>query len=501
MTRLPRSTLTGGRLLAHNVLWNATGHLLPLLVGVWATPSLVHGLGVERFGLLSLAWALIGYFSLFDLGLGRALTVLAADHFASDSRIPIGPMVWTALLVLLGLGGAGMFITWALATWLVSGVMQIRTDLQFEAVRSVYVLGVGIPLLTLASGLRGLLEAGQHFTAVTLIRIPIGMLMFLGPLLVLPFGRTLDSVVMTLVAARLLAAVLYLIIALRVVPSLLSGIRVDFATIRPILRLGTWMTVTNVIGPVMTYLDRFLVGAVLSLSVIAYYTAPFDVLTRLLVVPMAIVGVLFPAFAASLTTDATRASLLIARGTKYIFLSIFPVLMTVVLFGPELLELWLGTAFAENSALPLRWLAFGVLANGLAQVPFAFLQAGGRPDVTARVHAIELPFYLVGLWMLTKWFGLAGTAAAWTLRAAVDAIVLFALSHGTLAKHDRFQLKPSWAWTGALPMLLASFLPLSGGWMKGSVLIGTLSIFGWIAWRSFSVDERSFIAATLTGSR
>jgi O-antigen/teichoic acid export membrane protein len=64
--------LTSGRLLARNTIWNLIGQLVPLLVGMVAIPPLVRGLGIDRFGLLSLVWVIIGYFSFFDLGLGRA---------------------------------------------------------------------------------------------------------------------------------------------------------------------------------------------------------------------------------------------------------------------------------------------------------------------------------------------------------------------------------------------------------------------------------------------
>ena len=70
----PIRPLTSGRLLARNTIWNLLGQVLPMVVGVVAIPPLVHSLGVDRFGVLSLAWIIIGYFSLFDLGMGRALT-------------------------------------------------------------------------------------------------------------------------------------------------------------------------------------------------------------------------------------------------------------------------------------------------------------------------------------------------------------------------------------------------------------------------------------------
>jgi O-antigen/teichoic acid export membrane protein len=67
-----------GRLLARNVVWNLIGGGAPMLVAVFCIPILAKGLGTDRFGVLALAWALIGYTSLFDLGLGRALTQLVA---------------------------------------------------------------------------------------------------------------------------------------------------------------------------------------------------------------------------------------------------------------------------------------------------------------------------------------------------------------------------------------------------------------------------------------
>jgi len=64
-----------GSLLARNTLLNFIGQAVPLLVGVATIPFIVRGLGTERFGFLSLAWVVLGYFAIFDLGLGRATTI------------------------------------------------------------------------------------------------------------------------------------------------------------------------------------------------------------------------------------------------------------------------------------------------------------------------------------------------------------------------------------------------------------------------------------------
>ena len=55
-----------GKLVAKNTVINLAGQVLPLLVGIITIPMLIRGLGTERFGLLTLAWVVIGYFSLSE---------------------------------------------------------------------------------------------------------------------------------------------------------------------------------------------------------------------------------------------------------------------------------------------------------------------------------------------------------------------------------------------------------------------------------------------------
>src|SRR5580704_18044702 len=74
------------KLLAGNTIWNIVGSIAPLAIGLLVMPSLVRNLGTDRFGVLSLAWTLIGYFSLFDLGLGRALTKEVASRVGTSRR-------------------------------------------------------------------------------------------------------------------------------------------------------------------------------------------------------------------------------------------------------------------------------------------------------------------------------------------------------------------------------------------------------------------------------
>lgn len=433
--------LTSGRLLARNTIWNILGQIVPMIVGIVTIPIIIRGLGVERFGVLSLAWVVVGYFSLFDLGIGRALTKFVADKLGADEEHAIPSLAWTALILMLLLGIAGSVITAALSPWLVHRLLKVSEALQYETLRGFYLLAASIPLVTTTAGLRGILEALQRFRVVNAIRIPMSIFSFVAPLLVLPFSHSLVPVIAMLVVARLVGCGVHAWACFRAMPALFRSFSWERSAIIPLAKFGGWMTVNNVIGPFMYYIDRFLVGAVISVTALAYYTTPIDMMLRLIVIPSAIVGVLFPAFAMSLNQDSTRAGILLSRGLKYIFFAIFPIVLVVITFASEGLRLWLGPTFSQNGASVLRWAAAGVFLNSLSALPFNLIQSAGRPDITAWLITAELPVYWAALWYLTRRMGIEGTAIAWAGRLAVEGVLIFFISQRLLPQTSRFLSK------------------------------------------------------------
>ena len=95
------------RRIYRNSLWNAIGLLAPVVVAVFAVPHLISGLGNERFGILTVVWVLTGYFSIFDLGLGRALTQLLSERLGTERQKEIPALMWTGLSAMLAFGLLG----------------------------------------------------------------------------------------------------------------------------------------------------------------------------------------------------------------------------------------------------------------------------------------------------------------------------------------------------------------------------------------------------------
>lgn len=415
--------------LGRNMVVNIAGQVAPLVAALFAMPPLVHGLGNDRFGLLTLAWVVIGYFSLFDLGLGRALTKHVAAALGDGRSRDIAAIVWSALWAMAGLGLVAAGLILALTPALVGSVLDLPASLRDETKQAFAWLAVGVPVVILNAGLTGTLEAYQRFGLINAVRIPMSVAIFCGPLLVLSTTSHLAVHTAAIVLARALGLVALAWMCLSVVPGLRVVGGVERARIAPLIRFGGWLTVSNVIGPLMLYADRFVLGALISVGAVALYTLPFEIVTKALAVPVAIVGVMFPAFAEATAGATSGVRRLYRRTLGATFSIMFPLTIAVLLFADVGLHWWLGSTYADASAPVARILMVGVMLNSFGLVSQAYVQARGRPDLTAKLHMLELPLYLVYLPALVLAYGICGAATAWSVRVGLSAAALAWLAH------------------------------------------------------------------------
>ena len=486
--------MTTTKILARNTVLSVVGQGIPMVAALISIPVLLRNLGAPRFGVLTLAWAAIGYFSLFDLGLGRALTQAVAERLgARDAGDGLCDLAWTALIVMLVLGVVGGLVLAAVSPWLVRDVLHIPSTLSQESLGAFYLLALSLPSVVSTAGLRGLLEAHQDFGAATALRIPLALFTFLAPLAVLPYSLRLEPIVGVLVVGRFLTWVAHLVLCLRRYEYLRRRPHARWAVFAPLIRSGGWMTASNIASPLMSYLDRFFIGATLAMTAVAHYVTPYEFVTKLLIFPSAMIAVLFPAFASSFVDNPRRTAALFERTLRVLILTTFPILLVVVLFAREGLTAWVGATFALTSTPVLQWLAVGVFANAVAQAPFALLQGTGRPDITAKLHLVELPAYILALSFFAHAYGIVGVAAAWTLRVVADAVVLIMLA----------KVRVRGLTEGLTQTLLAAGLSLAilalaafvAGWplkfLVLSLALVAFSAFGWS--RMLQPDERAFV--------
>jgi O-antigen/teichoic acid export membrane protein len=216
----------------------------------------------------------------------------------------------------------------------------------------------------------------------------------------------------------------YAVLCFHVAPDLKRRVSGGSECLRELVKFGGWISISNVAEPMFLYSDRIILGVLLSMSAVAFYAIPFDLVIRLWIIPDALNSALFPAYVISLRDGGRRAMMLFEKASRYLFPAMFAPVLFVMLFAKDLLTVWIGPDFAAHSAVVMKWLALGVLFSGIARIPWTVLVAAHRPDLPAKMVLFEAPVFIALLCFLVKTAGLPGAAMAWTLRAGWNCCVL-----------------------------------------------------------------------------
>ena len=257
----PPSQMGAGSVLARSVLLNVIGQTLPLLVGVIVTPFIIRRLGGDRFGVLSLAWTILTLSLLFNLGLGRATTKFAAEHLGKGEMAKLPSLFWMSVVLNMALGLIATALVAVGSVWLINdGVLKVPVALATAAKAVFVVIAVALPFTFVTTTLRGMLEAAQHFAEINRARLVFTTSIFVVPALALIVSPRLLPIAWLLTLSRVAEMLAYAWLCLRRFPSLRSP-SVATAHLRQLLVYGGWLTVTNMLLPLILNMDRFIIGS------------------------------------------------------------------------------------------------------------------------------------------------------------------------------------------------------------------------------------------------
>lgn len=469
-------------LLARNSLYNLVTQLFLMFLGVWAIPIIVRGIAEERFGLLSLVWAFLGYFGLLDFGISRAATKFVADSLARENHEEVRRVISTSLGLMTGIGFVCSVCLWAATSLLVSSVFSVDPQLEPEAMESLHLTAVALPFVLVAGVVRGVQMAYQRFDIVNLLQLGLGVAQWVGSAILVYLGYGLTAIIGLLVTARIILALVSLALLWKIVG---GGIALrtawDASLVRSVFAFGGWVAVSQILAPLFLYLDRIVIGAMLTLTAVAYYTVPQEIVSRLLVFPLSLTLVLFPMLSSgNLASESHREhSGLYKRSVKHLFSLVFPLALLAIALAPEFLQWWVGEEFASHSEVVFQVLSAGFFFNALAQLPATALQAAGLPNVTAKIHLLEVvPTIIVMVACIFLW-GLIGAAISWSLRAFGDCILLFIAARRKIPNVARNSMAFLTQFKVVLPVILLVLLVVVAMVVGvGGVKIGLLSFAG-----------------------
>lgn len=410
-----RTPVLGWLALKWNYIGNVMRSLSQFLIGI----LLARLLGPEPFGMVAVAWIILGVGNLFaDLGFGAAL-VQRASLSASDLRfIFTCQMVFASLLTLAGVLSADHIASY---------FHKPEAALVIQAMCFLFIFQ------SLGQTAAAMLRRSLNFKTLQKITIVSYLAGYVGigiPAACLGLG------VWSLVAAQSVQALLNSLLLIRVtaVPMAISFKAGD----PDIVRFGLKVTAANLSSWSISNLDVVFIGRAFGIVELGLYNRALNLVNM----PMSIIttgfqGVLFAACARTQRDTAaikriyleTNAAVAVICFPIFLTAAVVPDTLVLALYGPK----W-------GASVPVVTpLALAVLANALLAIKGPILMAGNRVGLELRNQVYTVLMFVPALFIAIQysmvavaWAVLATYVARWIL-LAVDTMRLTGATAGEYA--------------------------------------------------------------------
>lgn len=388
------------------------------MIAIPALGVIARLIGPEKFGLFTLAVALVGYANIFDAGLTRAV-IREVSIYRNDQK-EFNAIIANSTIILLATGLIGGFVIFFMCPIIVT-LLNVNPLLRDETRDAISLISITIPVFLLNQVWLAIFEGQEKFKQVNIIKSINSSLLAGFPAILCLYSPSLIAAVLGLVIARVASLIITFYFCKTNIIE--SGLKVDGSTIRRLLSFGGWITLSNIISPVMTYMDRFIISHLSGAAKVAYYSAPSEGIQRLSILPSALSRAIFPRLSSN--KDNFKNTKLLSYVLMVV--SIFPVCLFIFFFSHFIMTKWMGLNFGGVSVSVLKILCVGFFFNCVAQIPFASIQARGYSKITACIHLCELiPYLLLLFFFISKW-GVLGAAVSWSIRTAVDFLILYSI--------------------------------------------------------------------------
>jgi O-antigen/teichoic acid export membrane protein len=437
-TVIPTQPIGTGKQIAANSALNIGTGVLILFLNLAFVPLLISHFGLDLFGVLSVTWMILANLAWLDLGFSRATARFVAQELAHGRLDQGARWCWSAVLTLFTIGTVVGVILFMAAPEL-PALLHVQGEKQQMVANALRIFAFALPIDLVARALIGVLQAGQRFRWTNGLDLSVTLATFAVYGVGILANDNFLVVVWGLLAARLLNLVCAYWGATRVLPSLaqykllgswLGGYR---RTALALVSYGWWVSLAALCGALLLYFDRWIIGLLIGVAVLPFYTVPMNLLQRLFLFPSSIVSTLFPAMSALHSKEEWGAiNDYFVRSHRYVLVMLAPVLFLLFAWSAEILRLWISAEFSQAASASMRILVAGFAIALLAPMTGSLLEASGRPDILAKIYLVQLPVNVVLVYSLTQNFSLFGAAVSFAIRAFVETFTLWIVTYRIL---------------------------------------------------------------------
>jgi O-antigen/teichoic acid export membrane protein len=438
--------------------------LLALTV-IAITPILYRKLGAAGFGTWSVILTFASVFTLVEIGFGRGISKLTAEHLAADRRKDLDETVGVGATT-LGAVGVVCAATAAAVGFLASGLAP--SSLTHEFTVGMVVLAVERLVYFPLGSYYAALQGYQRFDLRNLIGSINTVVFSAGALLAVLAGGGVVWLAVAFAVAHILQGVLALVFLRRVDPTLSLRPRVGArADRRRLVSLSSYVMFAESMTFISQRMDTVVIASVRNAAAAGPYAALLKLQTGLQSLTLPVIYQLMPMASGLWARDDRRELekrlVLATRATLQVTL---PVAAVFALFAGDIVDLWLGKGAADSATSILVVLMLAQIFVLLGAPAEQVLIGIGRVRTIGLLSVVEGPLNLALSIVLVKAYGAVGACLGTLATSGVIAPLKLPLAGRALGVSSRKLFV-----TSVVPAV-ASSLPTLGVIVAIRLLVG-----------------------------
>jgi O-antigen/teichoic acid export membrane protein len=419
--------------LIENSSWNVGAFIAYIALGVLSAPVYLRFLGLKQYGIYVLLNTVIAPLGVLNMGMGQAAVKYISGSLARNRPEEANAYLQSTFLSTAAIGAVGVLVVIAAARVLTKRIFAIsQADQQ--------IVSAGVPWVALSWLLT---QLSLQFTAVptALQRYSIvstgstlcsATTLGLG-LLALALGGSLLTVLQVRAAWVGVTMLGWCFVAKYLVPSLGLRLRVTRATFATCMHFGIWQTVAAVGGVIGGNVDQAMLGMYVSSQAVGLFAIPQNIVNIAYALTTKSAEVLLPAVS-ELDCRAGRdqAISLTLRVSWLLSALTSATLGCLVVFGRDVLRLYVGTAIAASCGDLMMLIAVTAIASSGSVAVYQYLLGTGNTRWAAMMTLVSGVICFLGGIALIPRLGLNG--AAWS--NLVSIVLVRPIMHLHIWRHD-----------------------------------------------------------------
>lgn len=422
--------MSGRRSISSNALYSLLGWAAPVVVNFLTVPYIVRMLGDDSYGVLMLASAVIGYFSLLDINLTAGSIRYVAEYYVKGDSKNVNEVLSLSLLGYSLIGMIGAILIYFSTDLFLLNWLKIPQNLKSVAGTVFHLSAAGFFLNIIQSYLSSIPKAIHRFDISAKIEAGFGVgLMILTVILLYTGYSLLDVVILRLIFAFLNCMTFFAITKkLILYANFFSPISKD--VIRKIASFSGYSFMSKIAATIGGNSDRLIIGAFISSAAVTLYTVPALLVSRLMNISVRLSMVMFP-IASELGALGKRADLerIYISMSRHIFFLNITLTTLLCLFSEQMLQLWMGSAFAQKTYVILILISIGMFLDSLTNLPSLVNDGLSFPQVTGAFAMTRAIFGLITLLIGAKLYGLLGVAVSYTISSMIFTAIFMLYVH------------------------------------------------------------------------